>query len=272
MVRPRRPRPASTAERVPDDVVLRDPDRAGAWAASPWWPPARALRMAEVYDDRPDASVPATGPLAGADLRRVRFSLAFRGYRMSEVDALLDRLATRAGGAAGDAEPPTKLNDAVDAGGSWRRTDRLGHTSQRVARGDRLHPDRAGGGRGGADPPPAGRDSGAAGQHPGRPRAGQRAHGAGVLALVVWVLFLVADDETTLGGSAVGHRRPGLLVGRRRRRPADPGPLAAEPRQARLRAASEDSWSEGPGLSILAHVGMLVGVCVFTCAYLTSAV
>ncbi len=45
------------------------------------------------YDDRPDAIVPATGPLSAEDLRRVRFSLAFRGYRMSEVDALLDRLA-----------------------------------------------------------------------------------------------------------------------------------------------------------------------------------
>jgi hypothetical protein len=33
-----------------------------------------------------------------------------------------------------------------------------------------------------------------------------------------------------------------------------------------------DEWSEGPALSILAHVGMLVGVCVFTWAYLTSAV
>ncbi len=50
--------------------------------------------MAEEYDDRPDATVPATGRLTGADLRRVRFSLAFRGYRMSEVDTLLDRLAT----------------------------------------------------------------------------------------------------------------------------------------------------------------------------------
>lgn len=50
--------------------------------------------MAEVYDDRPDARVPAEGPLTSADLRGVRFSLAFRGYRMSEVDALLDRLAT----------------------------------------------------------------------------------------------------------------------------------------------------------------------------------
>lgn len=53
----------------------------------------RGTPLAEVYDDRPDAVVPAHGPLSGDDLRRVRFSLAFRGYRMSEVDALLDRLA-----------------------------------------------------------------------------------------------------------------------------------------------------------------------------------
>ena len=49
--------------------------------------------MVEEYDDRPDALVPAGRPLEPADLRRVRFSLAFRGYRMSEVDALLDRMA-----------------------------------------------------------------------------------------------------------------------------------------------------------------------------------
>ncbi|MCW2775391.1 MAG: hypothetical protein JWN91_3717 [Nocardioides sp.] len=54
----------------------------------------RGAPLAEVYDDRPDAIVPATGPLSGDDLRRVRFSLAFRGYRQSEVDALLDRLAS----------------------------------------------------------------------------------------------------------------------------------------------------------------------------------
>lgn len=53
----------------------------------------RGTPMERAYDDRPDAVVPADGPLAGADLRRVRFSLAFRGYRMSEVDALLDQLA-----------------------------------------------------------------------------------------------------------------------------------------------------------------------------------
>ena len=54
----------------------------------------RGAPMAEVYDDRPDLELPATGPIRGADLRRVRFSLAFRGYRMSEVDSLLDRLAS----------------------------------------------------------------------------------------------------------------------------------------------------------------------------------
>lgn len=53
----------------------------------------RGAPLAEVYDDRPDATVPAQGPLRAEDLRRVRFSIALRGYRMSEVDALLDRLA-----------------------------------------------------------------------------------------------------------------------------------------------------------------------------------
>ena len=49
--------------------------------------------LAESFDDRPDARVPADGPLTARDLRSVRFSTALRGYRMSEVDALLDRLA-----------------------------------------------------------------------------------------------------------------------------------------------------------------------------------
>ncbi|CAM3623906.1 DivIVA domain-containing protein [Nocardioides marinus] len=49
--------------------------------------------LAEEYDDRPDAAVPADRPIGPEDLRRVRFSVALRGYRMSEVDALLARLA-----------------------------------------------------------------------------------------------------------------------------------------------------------------------------------
>lgn len=53
----------------------------------------RGGSMTDVYDDRPDSRVQADGPLTSADLRAVRFSTAFRGYRMSEVDAMLERLA-----------------------------------------------------------------------------------------------------------------------------------------------------------------------------------
>lgn len=49
--------------------------------------------LAVEYDDRPDVAVPADQPLAEDDVRRVRFSTALLGYRQSEVDALLDRLA-----------------------------------------------------------------------------------------------------------------------------------------------------------------------------------
>ncbi len=53
----------------------------------------RGGSMAEVFDDRPDAEVPADSALTAGDLRRVTFSTVFRGYRAAEVDALLDRLA-----------------------------------------------------------------------------------------------------------------------------------------------------------------------------------
>ncbi len=52
----------------------------------------RGEPMKPAYDDRPDALVPSDHSITADDLRRVRFSLAFRGYRMDEVDALLDRL------------------------------------------------------------------------------------------------------------------------------------------------------------------------------------
>ena len=53
----------------------------------------RGEPMKPAYDDRPDARVPLDRTITADDLRRVRFSLAFRGYRMSEVDALLARMA-----------------------------------------------------------------------------------------------------------------------------------------------------------------------------------
>jgi DivIVA domain-containing protein len=66
----------------------------------------RGGSMAETFDDRPDARVPADGPLTAQDLRAVRFTTAFRGYRMSEVDALLDRLAAERDEQAVRADPP----------------------------------------------------------------------------------------------------------------------------------------------------------------------
>ena len=53
----------------------------------------RGGSMAPAYDDRPDLDLPPDRPLAARDLRTVRFPLAVRGYRMSDVDELLARLA-----------------------------------------------------------------------------------------------------------------------------------------------------------------------------------
>jgi DivIVA domain-containing protein len=70
----------------------------------------RGGALADVYDDRPDSLVPADRPLEGRDLRRVRFSTALRGYRMSEVDTLLERVASELEARGTDAraagEPP----------------------------------------------------------------------------------------------------------------------------------------------------------------------
>jgi len=52
----------------------------------------RGEQMAPAYDDRRDVVIPADRPLRADDLGTVRFTTAARGYRMSEVDDLLDRL------------------------------------------------------------------------------------------------------------------------------------------------------------------------------------
>jgi hypothetical protein len=93
----------------------------------------------------------------------------------------------------------------------------------------------------------------------------------GVLAILAWLAFLVAPQDTVAGDPLLGIVALGLwwllaLVGL----------LILSrwlPSQGRHSSGSaEDTWSEGPGLSVLAHVGMLVGVLVFTWAYLTAAV
>jgi DivIVA domain-containing protein len=67
-----------------------------------------------VRDDRPDVSLP-DGPLDARDLRRVRFPLAVRGYRMAEVDALLSRLADQL--ESGDVPAADGKHDVQPGGG-----------------------------------------------------------------------------------------------------------------------------------------------------------
>lgn len=50
------------------------------------------VTMERAYDDRRDVTLPADRALRADDVRAVRFSVGFRGYRKDEVDALLARL------------------------------------------------------------------------------------------------------------------------------------------------------------------------------------
>lgn len=49
--------------------------------------------LADAPPDRGDPGLPADGALGPDDVAQVRFAMALRGYRMAEVDALLERLA-----------------------------------------------------------------------------------------------------------------------------------------------------------------------------------
>jgi hypothetical protein len=81
----------------------------------------------------------------------------------------------------------------------------------------------------------------------------------GVLALALWGYFLLADNPDTVYGW-VGlacwwvTTAAGLLILARW--------LPARGRHASGPAA--DSWGEGPGLSVLGHVGLLVGSVIWT--------
>jgi hypothetical protein len=94
---------------------------------------------------------------------------------------------------------------------------------------------------------------------------------SGMIALVLWVAVLLFPEDTVAGGPLVGIAAVafwwltaicGLLILARW--------LPAKGRH--VPEAAGDGWSDGPGLSLLAHLGMVVGVLVFTYAYLTAAV
>jgi DivIVA domain-containing protein len=54
----------------------------------------RGGTLGEAYPDRPDLPLPPDRPLRADDLDVLRFSVGFRGYRMDEVDEVLDRITS----------------------------------------------------------------------------------------------------------------------------------------------------------------------------------
>lgn len=94
---------------------------------------------------------------------------------------------------------------------------------------------------------------------------------AGLAAVMTWTIFLFTGRGEGTGNSVIGIAGLALfwlttVVGLM---------ILVRWMPSRGKHSSDavhDSWSQGPGLSVLAHGGMLVGVCVFTWAYLTSAV
>lgn len=80
----------------------------------------RLITLADVPADDAGDGLPE-GPLRAPDLDRVHFPLAFRGYRMADVDMVIDRLAgeltirdaeiTRLGGTAPPSVPPADAPD-----------------------------------------------------------------------------------------------------------------------------------------------------------------
>ncbi len=62
----------------------------------------RGGSLGTAYDDRADVRLPAERHLTGDDLRGLELNTALRGYRASEVDALLERLAAQLDDQRGD--------------------------------------------------------------------------------------------------------------------------------------------------------------------------
>lgn len=62
--------------------------------------------LPSIATERPEVSLPGTGPITSTDLARVRFTQTLRGYAPDEVDDLLERLRAQLEEAEGD-PPPT---------------------------------------------------------------------------------------------------------------------------------------------------------------------
>lgn len=94
---------------------------------------------------------------------------------------------------------------------------------------------------------------------------------AGALGMVLWLVFIFSPDDAATHEPVVGLVALTLLWVT-----AIAGlALLLRWLPSRGRHATnveEDEWSEGPGLSMLAHFGMFVGVCVFTWAFATAVV
>jgi DivIVA domain-containing protein len=54
----------------------------------------RGGALGEAFPDRPDVALPYDRPLRAGDLESLRFPVAFRGYRMDDVDDVFDRVAS----------------------------------------------------------------------------------------------------------------------------------------------------------------------------------
>jgi hypothetical protein len=94
--------------------------------------------------------------------------------------------------------------------------------------------------------------------------------GCGIVGLAAWVTYLAAPDDSRLGGPLAGiiaiaflwvTSVCGLVILLRW--------LPTHGKHAN--AVTEDTWTEGPGLSVLAHVGMFLGVCFFTIGYMLGS-
>jgi DivIVA domain-containing protein len=72
----------------------------------------RGAQVQPAHDDRREVRLVADRPLRSDDLAAVRFTTALRGYRMSEVDALLRRLRAEMAEREG-VDPPHDASDVT---------------------------------------------------------------------------------------------------------------------------------------------------------------